>query len=72
MSLNPAGFLKKETGGLKEGEAADVAIVDLTETFTVDPETFLSKGKNTPFAGKRLQGVVRHTIVDGIIKYGGS
>ena len=35
----------------------------------MDPERFASKGRNTPFAGKRLKGKVKYTIVGGKIVY---
>ena len=52
-------------GGLKEGEAADIAVFDLEKEFTVDPDTFLSKGRSTPFEGWQLQGECCLTLVDG-------
>lgn len=71
MSINPAKFLKKVTGGLKPGSAADITIMDLEGGFTVSGEEFLSKGKNTPFNGKKLAGVVMCTMVGGVITYNG-
>jgi dihydroorotase len=44
---------------------ADVTIFDPTAEWTVDPARFRSKGRNTPYAGKRLQGRVHFTVVDG-------
>jgi dihydroorotase len=37
--------------------------------WTVDPNSFVSKGRNTPFAGRRLTGAAVLTIVDGRIVY---
>ena len=56
-------------GGLKEGEAADIAVFDLDATFTVDPTTFLTMGRSTPFEGWELQGECCLTLVDGKIAY---
>lgn len=56
-------------GGLQEGEAADIAVFDLEKHFTVDPSTFLSKGRSTPFEGWELQGECCLTLVDGRIAY---
>ena len=53
---------------LKKG-AEDITIVDTEEVYRIDPETFYSKGKNTPFAGKEVYGRVLYTIVDGEIVY---
>ncbi len=68
MSLAPRRILNLG-GGLKAGEKADFAAIDLNEEWTIDPKEFLSKGKNTPFAGKRVFGRVKYTVVDGEIKY---
>ena len=56
-------------GGLQEGEAADIAVFDLEKSFTVDPSTFLSKGRSTPFEGWQLQGECCLTLVDGRVAY---
>lgn len=69
MSKNPAAILNLEGGELKEGAPADFAAVDLNEEWTIDPEEFVSKGKNTPFKGKKVFGKVKYTVVDGEIKY---
>ena len=56
-------------GGLKEGECADIAVFDLNAEFDVDPETFLSKGRSTPFEGWHLWGECCLTMVDGKVVY---
>jgi dihydroorotase len=71
MSLNPAAFLNRATGGLKEGAAADITIADLSVEYTVDKNSFISKGKNSPFDGRKLAGLAMSTIVDGKIAYDG-
>ena len=42
---------------------------DLEEEFTVNPEKFLSKGKATPFKGKKLYGVCEMTVMNNQVKY---
>lgn len=69
MSANPAKILSLPGGELKEGAPADLTLVNLDEEWTVNPEEFASKGKNTPFAGRKVFGRVKKTIVDGEIKY---
>ena len=69
MSAAPARILKLDGGEIKEGGVADLMIADLDEKWTVEPEKFVSKGKNSPFGGYVLDGVVKYTIVDGEIKY---
>lgn len=69
MSVNPARVLKIEKGSLAEGRIADVVVADITEEYEIRPEEFFSKGKNTPFAGKKVFGRIDVTIVDGKIVY---
>ena len=69
MSYAPAQILGLDGGEIKENGVADLTIVDLSESFVVDPQNFVSKGKNNPFGGYKLDGVVKYTIVDGEIKY---
>lgn len=61
--------LFKIGGGLEEGEAADIAVFDTEREFTVDPETFHSMARSTPFKGWTLRGECLMTIVDGKVVY---
>jgi dihydroorotase len=65
MSLNPARRLGLEAGRLLEGAPADLILFDADAPFVLDRSTLLSKSKNTPFDGARLQGRVLGTWVDG-------
>lgn len=49
----------------------DVTAWDLGEEYTVDPETFISKGKSTPFAGMKVYGKCLYTKVGGLTVYNG-
>ena len=69
MSKNPAKILKLDGGEIIEGGVADLTVASLDEEWVVDPEQFVSKGKNNPFKGWKLNGAVKYTIVDGEIKY---
>jgi len=71
MSLNPAALLRLEAGTLAVGAAADITVIDPNLEWTVAPENFLSKSRNTPFAGMRLKGRAVLTIVAGEIVYDG-
>jgi dihydroorotase len=71
MSANPARLLRMEAGALSHGIAADVTIVDPNLEWLVEPAKFLSKSRNTPFAGMRLRGKAVLTIVGGEIVYDG-
>ncbi len=69
MSVNPAKVLGIEKGNLAPGRAADLVIAELDTEYEIDPDTFFSKGKNTPFAGKKVYGKILMTIVDGRVVY---
>jgi dihydroorotase len=71
MSLNPAALLRLEAGTLAVGAAADITVIDPNIEWTVDPDKFLSKSRNTPFAGTQLKGKAILTIVGGQIVYDG-
>ncbi len=72
MSLNPAKILGIDRGTLGIGKPADIIIVDVETPYEIDPAEFVSKGKNTPFAGKKVYGRVLQTIVDGELVYSAS
>ena len=65
MTKNPCDVINVPNGGIAVGEKADITIVDLNKKWTVDSSKFVSKGKNTPFNGMELYGLVEMTFVDG-------
>ena len=65
MSCTPAMAYTLPGGTLEPGSPADVTVIDPDRAWTVDPDAFLSKSKNTPFAGWELTGKARMTIVGG-------
>ncbi|HUG42193.1 MAG TPA: dihydroorotase [Longimicrobiales bacterium] len=67
MSTAPARAFRLPGGTLSEGAAADVVVFDPGEEWEVDPARFVSRSRNTPFAGRRLRGRARVTIVGGRI-----
>lgn len=69
MSYHPAEILHLEGGTIEVGGVADFTIVDLNEEWTIDRTKFVSKGKNTPFHGRKVYGKVKYTVVDGELKY---
>ena len=69
MSSAPARILNLDGGEIKEGGVADLTVANLNESWVVDPAKFVSKGKNSPFGGYKLDGVVKYTVVDGEVKY---
>ena len=69
MSVNPAEVLGIDKGSLSPGRAADVVIADLATEYVIDSREFASKGRNTPFDGRRVYGRIEMTIVDGQVVY---
>lgn len=69
MSYNPAKILGLDKGVVEEGKAADLVVFDAKKEYKIDPATFQSKSKNTPFAGKKVKGEVQATIVAGRVVY---
>ena len=51
------------------GLGCDYSVWDLEETYAIDPEDFLSKGRATPFAGRQVSGKCMATVCDGKIVY---
>lgn len=70
MSTAPAEILGLPLGRLSVQSPADITVFDPSEEWTVDPELFQSKSRNTPFAGWRLRGRAVTTIVAGRVVYG--
>ena len=52
-------------GALRKGERADIAVFDVREPYKVDSQTFLSKGKSTPFEGMEVYGRCVMTLYNG-------
>ena len=69
FTTGPAEVLGMQDYTLANGNAADIAVFDPEEKYTVDPDTFHSKSRNTPFGGMEVQGKVKMTIVDGKIVF---
>ena len=69
MSTNPSDLLRLSRGHMSLGGAADLVIFDPDEEWTIDPEQFASKARNTPFAGWTVKGRVKYTIANGAVIY---
>lgn len=69
LSTNPAKILNLPLGTLKEGSLADITVFSLRNQTQVNPNKFYSLGKNTPFGGKKFNGRIQYTIVDGKLLY---
>jgi dihydroorotase len=69
LTTEPARAFGLNVGTLAPGAKADLAVIDQTTSWEVDPSRFRSKSRNTPFAGWKVKGRVQLTIVDGRIVY---
>jgi dihydroorotase len=67
LTSGPASILRLKKGSLREGDDADITVLDLDRKVVVDPARFASKSVNTPFAGWTLRGGPVMTIVGGRI-----
>jgi len=70
LSLNPARILNlADKGSLKEGCDGDVTILNPERKIEINPQEFVSKSRNTPFAGWKLKGAPAATIVSGKVVF---
>lgn len=67
----PADLLGLPQGRLARGAPADLVLCDLNAPLVIDADKLVSKSKNSPFDGRRLQGKVLRTMVDGRTVYEG-
>lgn len=69
-SYNPAMILGlQDKGAVAVGKIADLVVFDPNVEYFIDKNTFYSKGKNTPFHGRRVKGDIRYTLADGKVVY---
>ncbi|MDP3852860.1 amidohydrolase family protein, partial [Phenylobacterium sp.] len=71
VTSRPADLLGLAAGRLAKGAPADLVLCDLNAPIVVDLEKLKSKSRNSPFDGRRLQGEVMMTLVDGRVVYRG-
>jgi dihydroorotase len=69
LTYNPAQLLGLDKGTLKAGADADVTIIDPRARWTIDPTTFRSKSRNTPFGGWEVRGRAHTVIVSGEVRF---
>ena len=69
LCVNPRTIFGLPGGKIAEGEAADIAVLDLHRLSTIDPNNFRSLGRATPFAGWGVTAAVSMTICGGEIVY---
>ncbi len=69
LTINPAKILKINKGTLKKGSDADICIFDLDKPWAVKADDLKSKSKNSAIEGRRLQGKVIMTLLNGEIAF---
>ena len=69
MSYSPARVLDLDRGDIAEGKVADMVLFDPNAEYCIDVNTFASKGRNTPFHGRKVTGKVMCTICGGRVVY---
>jgi dihydroorotase len=70
MTFAPAKIVKLQNKGtLRTGADADVTLIDPNLEWTIDPNDFHSKSRNSPFAGWKVKSRPTHTIVAGQLKW---
>ncbi len=60
-----AGIDREHGGPLEEGRPANLCVIDPAARWVVDPDALASRSRNTPYAGRKLTGRVRHTLLRG-------
>lgn len=69
LSYNPAKIVGIDRGNIEPGKVADIVIFNPKKSYTIDKNKFVSKGRNTPFHGRKVTGKVSATLVDGRVIY---
>lgn len=69
MTSAPARVLGLDAGEIAVGKSASLVVLDPKKNWTVNPEKFVSRGKNSPFGGEKLTGAVLMTFLDGKLVY---
>jgi dihydroorotase len=68
MAKNPAKIIGINND-IKQGNIADLTIINPDVPYEIDPESFKSRSKNSPFSGMKVQGRAFLTMVNGTVVY---
>ncbi len=71
MTYKPAKTFNLDAGSIDEGKYANIVLIDKNRQWNVDRFKFVSKGKNTPYHGKKLKGLIVKTFYRGKEVYQG-
>lgn len=69
LTTGPARLLGIQKGTLAPGSDADITIIDPEVEWTIDPDQFRSRSRNTPFAGRQVRGRADQVLVGGEVRY---
>ncbi|MFD2208757.1 dihydroorotase [Virgibacillus halophilus] len=69
LTIKPATVFGLSYGKLETANIADLTLIDLDHSSTINKDTFFSKGKNTPFEGWKIYGIPKLTVFGGEIVY---
>ena len=69
LTSSARACLNMSPQGLKEGDVADITVIDPEKEIVFEKKHNKSKSENSPFFGERLQGLARYTIVDGKVVF---
>lgn len=69
MTYKPANIIHVDAGRLKKGGMADLTLIDLDMNWTIAPDSFVSKSKNSPYGEYRAKGRAIRTVVSGETVY---
>jgi len=69
LTINPSKILKINKGSLKKGSDADICIFDLDKPWVVNADDLKSKSKNSAIEGRKLQGKVIMTLLNGEVVF---
>ena len=69
LTQQPCRLFNLDKGNLGVGKDADIVIFNPKTQYTIEPEKFKSRSKNSPYKGWKVRGKVLHTLVAGKTVY---
>jgi len=69
LTINPAKILQINKGTLAKGSDGDICVLDLDAPWMVEAEKLKSKSKNTAIEGRKLQGKILMTFLNGELAF---
>ncbi len=69
MTYKAADIIRENKGRIKKGAIADLVVVDIDHPWTIEPGSFASLSKNTPFKGRKVKGRAIRTVCKGQTVY---